>query len=84
MSRQVLLAEYTTIKQSVWLRGNKAHRAFPPNQGVERKGKKNYKVEFPLVVVVGVVRGAGGAWLQAKASGSLRLQGRQYYIQCDG
>lgn len=48
--RQVLLAEYTTIKQSVWMRGNKA-QSFSTKRRRRKKREKNYKVEFPLVVV---------------------------------
>lgn len=62
------------------MRGNKA-QSFSTKRRRRKKREKNYKVEFPLVVVE--ERG-GGTWQLAKASGSLRLQGRQYYIQCDG
>lgn len=55
MSRQVLLAEYTTIKQSVWLSWNKAQSFSTKRRSRKRGRKKKYKVEFPLVLVVGGV-----------------------------
>lgn len=63
MSVQVLLAEYTTIKQSVWLRGNKA-QSFSTKPRSPKKGEK--KLQSGIPTGGGGRRDGGGGWLGYK------------------
>lgn len=49
-------------------------RRFPANDKKNKKNPGRKKVEFPM---------GGMTCLLLEATGSLRLQGRQYYIQCN-
>lgn len=54
--------------------GKQGTELFHQTKESKGRGKKNYKVEFPLVVVVGVVRGAVGGGSLATSEGQWESQ----------